>query len=368
MAMASAGHVHSSSKPSQRAQEEARQAVASKEEDRIADAFGQIDTDGSGTISGSELADLCALLGHAMTSVEIKQMLKVLDKDGDGTVTLSEFVDWWQSIAGQKGEYVGGMHMSNLKNIMPNPAAIFYHLFEDPQWFTSMGKAGVPFKFAAFAIAVVINLLILLSTFAFCFETMQEYSSDPLRNPENWQEWEDTWWLIEVVCVSMFTVDLMTRMVASFAASKHKEFFADVMNWIDFIAIFPFYVKLIDANFVDLRFFRVIRLARVLRSIPSPRYQGVGKVVADIIIAAAAPLFVPIFFMLLACIILSTLAFYAEATYKYTCELPDGTKILDWNSKQGTEGNEGCLDEVGCPCAGTLWHIGLDGVEREAAT
>ena len=68
MAMASAGHVHSSSKLSQRAQEEARQAVASKEEDRIAEAFGQIDTDGSGTISGSELADLCALLDGTFSS------------------------------------------------------------------------------------------------------------------------------------------------------------------------------------------------------------------------------------------------------------------------------------------------------------
>eukprot|EP01052_Picozoa_sp_SAG31_P006085 SAG31_NODE_276_length_18650_cov_5.821842_15_plen_191_part_00 len=97
-----------------------------------------------------------------------------------------------------------------------------------------------------------------------------------------------------------FTADLLIRGIGAAAAGKHKEFLKDVMNFIDFLAIFPFYLRLLFDDFVDLRFLRVIRLARILRSLKSARYGSLGAVVVDIVINSVGALFIPVYFMILA--------------------------------------------------------------------
>jgi hypothetical protein len=42
------------------------------------------------------------------------------------------------------------------------------------------------------------------------------------------------------------------------------QFVGEVMNWIDFMAIAPFYISIFADEFVDLRFLRVVR------SLPGP--------------------------------------------------------------------------------------------------
>lgn len=258
-------------------------------------------------------------------------------------------------------------------------ASIFYHLFEDPGWFDTMGHAGKPFKLTAVLIMVAMNFLIIVSTFAFCLETIPKYSADvetrahylkgsfseadPTTAAAEWEQW---WWTIEVVCVGMFTVDLMVRLGASVPAGTAGSFACDPMNWIDFFAIFPFYIKFVLDDFVDLRFLRVIRLARVLRSIPSPRYQDVGRVVAELFLNALAPLFVPLYFMVLSMVTLSAITYYAERPNTFECVQSDGTVIEDWDNTPAK--NLGCLDEVGCECAGTLYHYTVgDSKPRDSA-
>ena len=92
----------------------------------------------------------------------------------------------------------------------------------------------------------------------------------------------------------------MIRGFGAAAAGKGSEFVGDPMNWIDFLAIFPFYVRQIWSNFVDLRFLRVIRLARILRSLKSARYGSLGAVVVDIVKNSVGALFIPVYFMILA--------------------------------------------------------------------
>eukprot|EP01043_Picozoa_sp_COSAG02_P054608 COSAG02_NODE_6209_length_3724_cov_44.732690_3_plen_479_part_00 len=254
-------------------------------------------------------------------------------------------------------------------------AAIFYHLFEDPGWFDTMGAAGKPFKLTAVCIMLAMNFLIIVSTFAFCLETLPEYSADPETrafylgeaNPEiKAADWESWWWWIEVVCVFMFTIDLGVRFGASFPAGTAKTFVGDPMNWVDFLAIFPFYVKFVADDFLDLRFLRVVRLARVLRSIPSPRYQDVGRVVMELFVNAMAPLFVPLYFMILSMVTLSSIVYYSEAPMAYECHMPDKTIVKDWDNTPAK--NLGCLDEVGCECAGTLMHYtALESEPRDSA-
>ena len=81
---------------------------------------------------------------------------------------------------------------------------------------------------------------------------------------------------------------------------------------------------MVISQFPDLRFIRVIRLARILRSIPSPRYNGIGIMVYDLFKHAASPLFAPIYFMSIASIVCAAVVYYAEKAVSLTCELPDG--------------------------------------------
>jgi hypothetical protein len=237
-----------------------------------------------------------------------------------------------------------------------------FHLFDQPHWFKYLGMAGVPFYIAGEIITWVINVLIIISTGAFVFETDPSYSGDPNLNPNKYQNWADLWKYIEWVCVFCFTIDILVRCVASIIIGKDqwKKFVNDSMNWVDVIAVFPFYLKLIvglfsDYEVPDLRFVRVIRLARVLRSLPE-KYASMGGVVSDIVSSAALGLLLPLYFMFLSMFVWASLVYYAEAPYSQKCYI-DGAEINgDWNSAQlddggkVTVGNEGCLLKYGCRC------------------
>ena len=261
------------------------------------------------------------------------------------------------------------------------PALILYHLFEDPAWFDSMGIAGKPFKLASFILIWVINVLILISTFAFCLESRPVYSPDPHRNPEPSEAsvWEDRWLIIEVVCVVCFTLDLIVRFAGAVAAGSVdysdvdedekgpptyvEIFWGDAMNWIDLIAILPFYITLIPAadGFPDLRFVRVIRLARILKSMPGARHGNLIGLITGIITGSSTALMIPMYFMSLSLIVMAALVYYVEDSASQTCTLLDGTVIKNWNSHRDTFGNEGCLTEYGCQCAGVITYVSYEG-------
>jgi hypothetical protein len=81
---------------------------------------------------------------------------------------------------------------------------------------------------------------------------------------------------------------------------------------------------------------------------------------------ALAPLFVPLYFMILSMVTLSSIVYYAEAPMDYECHLPDGTVVEDWDNSPAK--NLGCLDSVGCECAGTLMHYtAMDSEPRDSA-
>ena len=244
-------------------------------------------------------------------------------------------------------------------------ALIVYHLFEDPSYFDEWGTRGVPFRLAAVSIAWVINLLIAVSTIAFCFETVDEYSPNPHRNPENYAEMQTMWNAIEYTCVIAFSCDLIIRGVGAAFAGKWGEFVNDMMNWIDFLAIFPFYIRLIFPGMFDLRFLRVIRLARILRSLKSAKYGSLGAVVVDIVKNSVGALFIPVYFMVLALIVFSSIMFYIERTFEKRCILGDGTVVHNWDTSNTTLGNEGCATDTGygCECSGDLVYHTYDGAD-----
>ena len=63
----------------------------------LAALFSEWDTDGSGTLSSTELKYLLNALGHdTVNEMEVNMAMRVLDKDETGEVNFSEFVRWYR--------------------------------------------------------------------------------------------------------------------------------------------------------------------------------------------------------------------------------------------------------------------------------
>ena len=121
-----------------------------------------------------------------------------------------------------------------------------------------------------------INLLILASTVSLCMSTMPRFNPDKIMdrfgNRTNTEPWRAVWEILEVVCVAAFSVDFFVRVCAAFYMGHVKKFWKDALNWVDLVAILPFYLEILIGSVVDLRFVRVIRLVRIC-----PRPPGAVK-------------------------------------------------------------------------------------------
>lgn len=101
------------------------------------------------------------------------------------------------------------------------------------------------------------------------------------------------------------------------------------MNWIDFIAIIPFYIEIIaqaagvDVTFLKrLRVIRVARLARLLRLLKNSPAGNMTTVIGTIVESSVAALAIPIYFVFLAVIVYASLMYYAERGVPVTCYGP----------------------------------------------
>lgn len=184
---------------------------------------------------------------------------------------------------------------------------------------------------AARVFAVVSIICILTSIVNFCLETLPAFdrpaclnvtgSSDPADLVPNYR---DPFFIVESVCVAWFTVEFILRLVScpsTFAFCK------DIMNIFDVLAILPFFIVLIVQNirgnceaakksgsFVFIRVLRVFRIFKL-----SKHSQGL-RILGMTIKTSLHELGMFFFFLLVAMVIFSSVAYYAEAG-------EDGSKI-----------------------------------------
>jgi hypothetical protein len=161
--------------------------------------------------------------------------------------------------------------------------------------------------------------VILGSTIGFVAETC-----DPYRGPEYLFFWK----VMEALCVGLFSIDFVVR---ASTCPKFSEFRSDTMNWVDFIAIVPFYIEIFfsimewDGKILSkFRVIRVLRLARVLKILakssdgPSLEEGGgdddVGAVIGEIVANSFGALVIPIYFMWLTIIVFASVNYYIEKT------------------------------------------------------
>ena len=151
---------------------------------------------------------------------------------------------------------------------------------------------------------MVSMLLIVTSVITSCLETMEYFSKSQSIQHEVIH-------ICEIICVVWFTAELLIRFAV--CPSKRK-FVKQIMNWLDFAAIIPFYVQLFLANteMNSILAIRIIRLIRVFRVFKLSRHSYSLQILGHTLRSSLSELFLLGFFLSIGVVVFSTLMYYAE--------------------------------------------------------
>ncbi|XP_028388519.1 potassium voltage-gated channel subfamily A member 5 [Phyllostomus discolor] len=222
---------------------------------------------------------------------------------------------------------------------------------------------------SARAIAIVSVLVILISIITFCLETLPEFRDERelLRHPPVPQApagparghngsgavappsgptvapllprtLADPFFIVETTCVIWFTFELLVRF---FACPSKAEFSRNIMNIIDVVAIFPYFITLgtelaeqpgggggggqNGQQAMSLAILRVIRLVRVFRIFKLSRHSKGLQILGKTLQASMRELGLLIFFLFIGVILFSSAVYFAEADNQEThfSSIPD---------------------------------------------
>jgi hypothetical protein len=127
---------------------------------------------------------------------------------------------------------------------------------------------------------------------------------------------------VESVCIAAFTVEFIARLLACPATVGLNKFVTNPMNWIDLLAIMPFYLEHImlaivgggegGADLGPFAVLRVIRLTRVVRVLKVSKSMRGPVILARTIAKSAVPFLMLVSFVLILAILCSSLMLSAE--------------------------------------------------------
>ncbi|KAM6437064.1 potassium voltage-gated channel subfamily A member 1 [Liasis olivaceus] len=195
-------------------------------------------------------------------------------------------------------------------------------LFEYPE---SSGPARV--------IAIVSVMVILISIVIFCLETLpslkeQEKDYTGLQNRSDNSTllhkpsiFTDPFFVVETLCIIWFSFELVVRFIA---CPSKAEFFKNIMNFIDVVAIIPYFITLgtemaeregppKGEQATSLAILRVIRLVRVFRIFKLSRHSKGLQILGQTLKASMRELGLLIFFLFIGVILFSSAVYFAEA-------------------------------------------------------
>lgn len=179
---------------------------------------------------------------------------------------------------------------------------------------------------AARVVAIISVVVILLSIVIFCLETLPEFKHYKLFNAtanrtrleeDEVPDFTDPFFLTETICIVWFTFELAVRLIS---CPNKINFFRDMMNIIDIIAIIPYFITLatviteedaIDVEYqipagpaekssnqaMSLAILRVIRLVRVFRIFKLSRHSKGLQILGRTLKASMRELGLLIFFL-----------------------------------------------------------------------
>lgn len=159
-------------------------------------------------------------------------------------------------------------------------------------------------------LAYVSMFLILLSVMLFCLETIENFRV---------HDTSSVLFILEGVCVTWFTIELSIRFIV---CPSRLRFIKDVMNWIDFLAIIPFFIELFfrdnNKNDSSRKYLQVIRVIRVFRIIKLSKHNVGLQILGHTLKASFRELFLLIFFLCIGIVIFASLVYYCEKSQEST--------------------------------------------------
>ncbi|KAM4583291.1 potassium voltage-gated channel subfamily A member 10 [Fundulus diaphanus] len=208
---------------------------------------------------------------------------------------------------------------------------------------------------AAKSVALVSVLVIVISIFIFCLETLPEFredsdfpsgfiqktngsqdSSGSYPAPKSaWTYLTDPFFIVETICIIWFCFELGVRFVV---CPSKSDFFNNIMNIIDIVSIIPYFVTLgtelattpdEDLNAgqtMSLAILRIIRLVRVFRIFKLSRHSKGLQILGQTLKASMRELGLLIFFLFIGVILFSSAIYFAEVDEPQTqfVSIPDG--------------------------------------------
>lgn len=282
------------------------------------------------------------------------------DRDGDGEVTYEEFKETLIQFVYEEGELSWRERL--------------YLTLSEP----GSSRAG-------FYVSVTVMLFILASTVSFVLESLPALRITHEREECCWDdnsyynqlypnqafppttnitscrcepETRQIFIQIEAVCIYLFTVEFMLRLLTCMAlrfdrdmelklnvaaVNVHEEqtrrnwfinmidFLTNIMNLIDLAAILPFYVsRLAGADSTGLGFLRVLRLARVFRVFKMGKYSKNVQLVSKVLMNSAPALQLLLFFVVLGMVLFGSMLYFCEqGEWMITEAYPDGAWLRD---------------------------------------
>ena len=131
----------------------------------------------------------------------------------------------------------------------------------------------------------------------------------------------DPFFIVETLCIIWFSFELVVRF---FACPSKTDFFKNIMNFIDIVAIIPYFITLgteiaeqkgnqKGEQATSLAILRVIRLVRVFRIFKLSRHSKGLQILGQTLKASMRELGLLIFFLFIGVILFSSAVYFAEA-------------------------------------------------------
>ncbi|VDP44023.1 unnamed protein product [Soboliphyme baturini] len=176
-------------------------------------------------------------------------------------------------------------------------------------------------SFAARFLAFFSVFVIVVSTLSFCLETIPELrntyvnvSSDPLEDPDEREDFKNPFFVVEMLCICWFTVELFLRFISS---PSKLDFCKSFMNIIDMVAILPFFINIAmtknAGSSMSFAVLRVLRLVRVFRIFKLSRHSRGLQILGKTVKASVQELTLLIFFLGIGIVLFSSAVYFVES-------------------------------------------------------
>ena len=148
-------------------------------------------------------------------------------------------------------------------------------------------------------------MFIILSVLAYCVQTIKEVKYNPSARL--------AMVIIEGVCGVWFTIEFTLRLAT--CPSKH-EFVKQIMNWVDFIAIWPFYIRILTTEDYPLGTptltYDILAICRLLRLFRFFKVNLGFQILKQTMIASSRELMLLVLLLIVPVIIFASCAYLAE--------------------------------------------------------